>query len=583
MKKITFVGIESEKERFLERLQGVGRTHIILPKEAVEPSDLARELQRITDTRKFLAKKGTKGNPEAQLDAKAVCEKREELGREEAALQSEIAAARKLRIAIEPWGDFSVEDVEALHRKGLQIQFFRVPRDVFDTLPLEDVFCLVAGERGQEICFVTFSPERLDFGVTEERLPPKRLSEVDREIESKVARLQEMQKAYEDLAEHLEAVERAEAKLTDLLQYHRAQMNTPTQLDNRIFFLQCWSPISEQELDSKLGSDLTFYHYGEEPGKNERVPVLLKNPPAFNSEEDLVRIYSYPSQKDFDPSPFVLYAFVIFFGMIVGDLAYGLILLGMTFWITRKVKSRSPLAIRLFRLMYLLSVSVMFFGLISASFFGIQLDPNNPWVKYALFDYSTSQGQNQIMIISILIGMVHLSLSMLIKWYNDRQYGALGWIVAIWSAYFLLNSKMGHGVDNPEATYGLIAGLAIVFLFSSKTKSPLLRLVEGVQALLGIIQVFGDVLSYLRLFALGIATVYIAQTFNIIAGDVSGSVPVIGTVFAGLILLIGHVLNIVLAIMGGVIHGLRLNFLEWYRWCFEGDGLEYKPFQRISE
>jgi V/A-type H+-transporting ATPase subunit I len=333
----------------------------------------------------------------------------------------------------------------------------------------------------------------------------------------------------------------------------------------------------------KLGGEFTYYHYSEEPEEWDRMPVLMKNPPAFESGEDLVKIYSYPSHKDFDPSPFVLYCFAVFFGMIIGDLGYGLILLGMTFWITRKVKSRSPLAVRMFRLMYLLCASVVFFGIIGASFFGIQLDPNNPWVKHALFDYSTMEGQNHVMVVSILIGMVHISLSFLIKLYNDRDYGAPGWIIAIWSAYFLLNGKMAHGVDNPTATYGLIAGLAIVLLFSSKNKNPLLRLVEGVQALLGIIQVFGDVLSYLRLFALGVATVYIAQTFNILGGAVADSIPVLGLVFAGLILLLGHVLNIGLAIMGGVIHGLRLNFLEWYRWCFEGDGLEYRPFQRISE
>jgi len=142
---------------------------------------------------------------------------------------------------------------------------------------------------------------------------------------------------------------------------------------------------------------------------------------------------------------------------------------------------------------------------------------------------------------------------------------------------------MGEGVDNQPAMYGIIVGMAGVFLFSSKSKNPLLRIAEGFQGLLGVVQVFSDVLSYLRLFALGVATVYIAQTFNILAESVSGGLPVIGYVFAAVILFLGHTLNIGLAIMGGVIHGLRLNFLEWYRWCFEGDGLEYKPFQRIGE
>jgi V/A-type H+-transporting ATPase subunit I len=583
MKKITFVGIESEKDRFLERLQEVGLTHIILPKEPIEPSELARELQRFTDTKKFLAKKGSPGNPEPPLDAEAICEKREELGREEAGLNTELVALRKQRASIEPWGDFSVEDVKALRDKGLRIQLFRVNRRIFESLPLDEVFHHVVSDRVGEISFATFSVEPVDLGLAEEKLPSKSLSEVDGEIEARLTRLKAIEEDYAGLAEHLEVLEKAEAKITDLLEYQRTLLNARPELGDRVFVLQCWSPISEEELLGKLGDDLTFAHFSEEPEEWDRMPVLLKNSPAFESGEDLVKIYSYPSHKDFDPSPFVLYWFAVFFGMIIGDLGYGLVLLAMSFWITRKVKSRSPLAVRMFRLMYLLCASVIFFGIIGASFFGITLDPSNPWVQYAWFDYNTMAGQNHVMVVSILIGMAHISLSMLIKCYNDRDYGAPGWVVAIWSAYFLLNSRMAHGEENPTAMYGLIAGLAIVLLFSSKNRNPLLRLVEGVQALLGIIQVFGDVLSYLRLFALGVATVYIAQTFNILGGAVADSIPVLGFVFAGVILLLGHVLNIGLAIMGGVIHGLRLNFLEWYRWCFEGDGLVYKPFQRISE
>lgn len=582
MQKITFVGIESEKERFLERLQEMGLAHVILPPAAAEPYELARELQRVVDTRKFLARWGSGGHPETRLEPGAICDRREELAREESALQAEIAAARKLRAAIEPWGDFSVEDVEALRDRGLRIQLFRARRKDFAALPLDDVCHRVVAERGAQVCFATFAMEPLDLGVPEEKLPDRSLSQVDREIESRTARLREIEEAYAGLAGHLESLERAEAELTDRLAYHRVQMNTPTPLDDRIFVVQCWSPAAEEELAAKLGDGFALAHYSEEPAEGERVPVLLENPPAFESGEPLVKIYSYPSRKDFDPSPFVLYCFAVFFGMIVGDLGYGLIMLALTWWITRKVKSRSPLAVRMFRLMYMLSASVIFFGIISAGFFGITLDPDNPWARHALFDYGTTQGQNHIMIVSILIGMVHISLSMFIRFYKERIYAALGWVAAIWSAYFLIDSWMAHGEDNPPALWGLIAGLAVVLLFSSKKRNPLFRLVEGLLALTGVVQVFGDVLSYLRLFALGVATVYIAQTFNILGQDVAGGLPVIGGIFAGLILLVGHTLNIALAIMGGVIHGLRLNFLEWYRWCFEGDGLEYKPFQRIS-
>jgi V/A-type H+-transporting ATPase subunit I len=133
-------------------------------------------------------------------------------------------------------------------------------------------------------------------------------------------------------------------------------------------------------------------------------------------------------------------------------------------------------------------------------------------------------------------------------------------------------------MDNPPATYGMIVGLIIVFIFSSNRRNLLLRLLEGLNGLLGIVQIFSDVLSYLRLFALGIATVYMAQTFNMLAESIVQGVPYVGYVLALLILIAGHFVNLLLGVMGGVIHGLRLNFLEWYRWCFTGDGLVYKPF-----
>ncbi len=183
------------------------------------------------------------------------------------------------------------------------------------------------------------------------------------------------------------------------------------------------------------------------------------------------------------------------------------------------------------------------------------------------------------MLLSILVGMVHISLSFLIRFWNTRDYAALGWIGVIWSGYFLVSGKMGAQGTHPAVLGVFIASLVTVFLFSSHQKNLLLRVLEGLNGLLGIVQVFSDVLSYLRLFALGIATVYMAQTFNMLARDISAAVPYVGYVIAALILVSGHLVNLVLGVMGGVIHGLRLNFLEWYRWCFSGDGLVFRPFR----
>ena len=583
MRKITFVGLEAEKERFLERLQQVGGTHLIHSREAVEAQDLARELQRVVEARKFLAKKGQKGKPEKKLDARQICSRREELGHLEARLVSEIGALRKERVAAEPWGDFNAEDLEALRNKGLHVQFYRVPRKIFESLPLGEILHQVTRESAAEVCFVTFSSEPVELGVAPERPPARSAAAIDLEISYKQAKLEEIEKEYAALAEHLEALEKAEAELTDLLEHRRAVLNARRELDNRLFVVQCWSPVPADELLGRIGSSFLLYHYVEDPRPEERVPVLLQNPPTFDSGEDLVKVYSYPSYNDFDPSPFVLYCFAVFFGMIVGDAGYGLVLLGLTWWLRRRFPSRSPFAVRFFRLLYVLSASVIAFGVITASYFGVKLNPQSPLLRVCLFDMTTKEGQNQVMILSILMGMAHISLSQLIKFRLSRNWSCLGWIVVIWAGYFLIQSRMGKGAENPVALYGLIAGLAIVFLFSSTSRSPLTRIAEGLQGLIGIVQIFGDILSYLRLFALGIATVYMAQTFNMLGGRILESMPFVGVVLAALVLLAGHGINFLLAMMGGVIHGLRLNFLEWYRWCFEGDGLPFRPFQRIAE
>ncbi len=582
MKKITFVGIESEKDRFIQALQAVGVTHLIFPAEAVEPSAIVRELQSVAEAKKFLSQKGAAGQSGGGLDYREVCARREKLGQEENGLNAEIASLRKDRSLLEPWGDFSPEDAELLRKSGTAVHFFRVPKKLFYTLPLPGLYVHISREDANDVCFAVFSDQPVDLGISEEKLPPRSISEIDREIAAKQGELLRIEKQYVDLAANLKVLEEAEARLTDLAAYRRALINAKPELEEQVFVLECWSPMPEDELVRKIGSGFTLYHFSAEPTDDDRVPVMLKNSGIFNSGEDLVKVYSFPSYKDFDPSPFVLYCFAIFFGMIVGDAGYGLVYLIITVLLHLKFGTPSPFAVRFFRLMYLLSFAVIFFGVISASYFGVSPGKEAFLHKLVLLDVSTKQGQNNVMIVSMVMGLIHLSISQAIKFYTTHDLPSLGWIIVGWSGFLLINSSMGHGKDNPVAMYCLIGGMALVVLFSSSSKNPFLRLAMGLNAALGIVQLFADVLSYLRLFALGIATVYMAQTFNMLAGNIFHGIPWVGFIFAGFVLVVGHAVNIGLGVMGGVVHGLRLNFLEWYRWSFEGDGVPYNPFRRIS-
>lgn len=582
MHKMTFIGLETEKERFLERLQEVGVAHLILPQDTIEPQDIAKELARVIETRKFLQPRAKAETAEQALSASEICEKREALAQREARIQTDMLALRKEISSQESWGDFRVEDIETLRAKGLHLQFFRVSQKVFETLPLQDVFYVKVSETRGEVCFITLAFEPVSLQVQEERISSKSLSTLKEELAAKVMELENINSDYNKLALYIQTVVEKEAELTNLLAYRKAMLNAQGELDGRLFITRCWSPLSEEVLAKEIGGSFALYHYSEKAEKDERAPVLLSNKRVFDSGEDLVKVYSYPSYQDFDPSGFVLYCFAVFFGMIIGDAGYGLTLLALTFLISMKVKNKSPFLVRFFRLMFLLSIATVIAGVLSAGYFGVNLSPDNPLSKIALMDFNTKEGQNQVMILSIIFGMIHISIALLIRFKNTRDIAALSWVPVIWGGYFLVSSQMGKGIDNPPAKYVLIAGLIGVMLFSSNRRNIFLRLLEGLNGLLGIVQVFSDVLSYLRLFALGIATVYMAQTFNMLAADIVKGVPVAGYILGGLVLFAGHSVNLLLGVMGGVIHGLRLNFLEWYRWCFVGDGLVYKPFRMIK-
>jgi V/A-type H+-transporting ATPase subunit I len=584
VKKITFVGLQKEKERFIARLQEIGVTHVSLPMDAVEPSEVSRELQKVTEIRKFLSRLGKKTAVAALgADYSAICSTREELGQRETRLLSEISVLKKEREILEPWGEFDPQDIAALRSQGLEVRFYRVARKIFDTLSLDKVFCLMTRQTEGEVTFTAMASSPFDLGIPEEKIPAKSLSQIGRDIQSKQAELERIAEEYRTLSEKVQALVEAEVKLKDDYEYRRVLLNAGPALDDRLFVLTCWSPVTDEELLKKIGGSFTLGHFSEDPGEGDKVPVLLSNKRVFDSGEDLVQVYSHPNHNDFDPSGIVLYCFTVFYGMIIGDAGYGLVSLALTVFLHWKVKSNSPLWIRFRRLCYLLSFSVLIFGVITASYFGVVLRPDNPLNKLVLLDFGSKEGQNQVMLISVIMGMIHISIALAIKFYRTKDLPTLGWIIVIWGGYFLLYSKMGKGEDNPVAMYATIAGLGLVVLFTSNHKNPVLRVLIGLNGALGVVQLLADCLSYMRLFALGLATMYMCQTFNMLAEMPYKGLPYVGFIPAILILVSGHAINLLLGIMGGVVHGLRLNFLEWYRWCFEGDGLPFKPFRKIAK
>lgn len=386
-------------------------------------------------------------------------------------------------------------------------------------------------------------------------------------------------------------------------------------------------PVHGLEPLKKLSTKLHIYVEEVAPDVHDKPPTFLENKGVARVGEDLVRVFDTPAYFDKDPSLWVLFAFALFFSMIIYDAGYGIIFLLTALYLHYKTKKSGGYAKRFVALMMVLGLASTIWGGLTNSFFGIELSPNNPLRKYSLMTYLMEKNaeyhiqhkddvytfyttkypellkaQNPhafvhyfqaghghpfpiankladsiLLELALLFGALHICFGML-RYLRYRPEGA-GWIAFILGAYLYIpyylkvNSIIHYvgGIDPEQgAEFGLhllVFGLIFVAIVSM-IKHGFAGIFECTHA----IQVFADVLSYLRLYALGTAGFIVSATVN----ELSAKCPLL---IAICLLLFGHFLNILLAIMGGTIHGLRLNFLEWYRYSFYGSGKDFQPLR----
>jgi V/A-type H+/Na+-transporting ATPase subunit I len=413
------------------------------------------------------------------------------------------------------------------------------------------------------------------------------LSEVRRRLEAAELELEDIQAEHYALTRWIHLISTHLARAEDAAQLRHAQAQTRDEAT--LFLVQGWAPEdalpSVQTLAEEQGLALVLEPV--EPG--DAPPTLLDNPGPIAAGQDLVAFYQMPAYDSWDPSRVLFFSFAAFFAMILSDAGYaallGLVL--VAYW--RKIGS-SALGGRLRILAAALVGTSLAWGVVVGSYFGFTPAPESIPGRLHLLDINNFE---TMMRLSVGIGVVHLILANLemAGARRGRAAGrvALGWIAVMSGGFALwIGSEAGAPhwlILSAQILMGL--GFATVLLLGSDrrvdgVKTLALRGFDGLSNLVRVTQVFGDVLSYLRLFALGLASASMAITFNGLARDVAAELPGLGLLLAILILLAGHALNLLLALMSGVVHGLRLNFIEFYNWALAGEGYPFKPFKRTE-
>jgi V/A-type H+-transporting ATPase subunit I len=293
-----------------------------------------------------------------------------------------------------------------------------------------------------------------------------------------------------------------------------------------------------------------------------------------------------PNYWLWDPSTIVFFSFALFFAMILSDAGYA-VLLGAVLLLAWKRMGRSDGGRRLRILFASVAAVSAVWGVLVGSYFGVSPASGGILSDFKLWNLND---YDAMMRLSVLIGVSHLVLANLLdakrRAPSLEALAPLGWVTALAGAVFLAEGAAGQngpGAGGPVAQVGmglLAGGLLLVVLFTSTKRPFWKRLISGLLGLTKVSGAFGDVLSYLRLFALGLASASLAVAFNDLAGQVYDAVPGFKVLFASLVVLIGHGLNLALAVMSGFIHGLRLNFIEFFNWSISEEGRPFRPFAR---
>lgn len=490
-----------------------------------------------------------------------------------------------------PWGDFDLEDLRRLEETGVHVRRWRMERKKIADLSVpEGVFAEVVSEK-QGLLFYTISlGEPVEIpGASPLPWPEMRLRDCRREIE----RLNEEEKTLVGrLAGIALRADVLKAQVTAALNDARYLENMGTlHAEEYLFGLQGWIPASGAEdlLKQVEAQRLPLQVEVREPLPGEEPPILYENNWFIRRIEPLLKLYGNPKYRNLDPSYFFAPFMILFFGVCLGDAGYGVVFYLVAHAIGRKWGEQVeglPIVIKLCKAF---AVSAVFIGIITGSVFGYNFE-NRDWI---LLDVAVGVGDPMLFFyLALGLGVLHLSFSYLMgmmqagSW--PRRFPKLGLLCVLWGGVLLISRNIWFAAPaaamNQPLTWGgfsaLILGILLTLLFASDHKNWGIRLGLGIWSIYGLTGLIGDLLSYARLFGLGIATSAIASVMNQLAGMVLGAAgPIVGIPFAIIIMILGHTFNLALSILGSTVHSARLHFVEAFKSFFEGGGVEYKPFK----
>ncbi len=593
MKKYTFLVFHREYEAFLEQLREAGVVHITEKAAGMADDQHLQELlAKAEQTRKIIAQ----GAPDQLLTEKANLEQR-------------IAATQKEANRMAIWGDFSAERLEQLRAAGYTLRYFSCAKKLF-----QEEWGIIVAEEGATVYFVQVVKAgevavELE-ACQEQQLNAKSSADLQKDVEGLHGLLVAQNARIELWAK--ENIPALEAELKDLQQqidWKRVTLNTETECDGALKLLEGFCPIDQVSALQEMLAKQDVYYQEEDPTAEDNTPIKLRNNRFTKLFESLTGMYGWPNYGEFDPTPILAPFFLLFFAMCMGDCGYGILLMIIGVLIAKK-KLNIAMFEGLGPIITVLGVGTTIVGFFLGTFMGINIFeaawmPDalknimvNAWAPASMADPAVpgnilvaGSSYSIQMVLALCIGVFHICLAMVVKAIcYTKQTGfkeniaTWGWTLLIVGGLIL--AILGMTILPAAVFKWTLIALAVVsalgiYIFNTPGRNPLINIGAGLWDTYNMATgILGDVLSYIRLYALGLAGGMLGAAFNDLGNMVLGDSVVTWIPFV-IILILGHVLNLAMSALGAFVHPLRLSFVEYFKNAgYEGKGTLYQPFKK---
>jgi len=592
MKKVSVLCLASAREGSLEAMREMGVLHVISGK-APESDELKRAEENLGNAQRVLEVLGRQKQSKKQMMAAFAkilqpgvemvssvddllervtgqINRNHELDVRIEALTHEIGQ-------IEPLGRFDPESVRRLGERGVTIQLYYAAASERLTAPETAVKIEIQKtRRGEYFALAAFGPIAWDKAPLP--MPKRSIDAAAAELSKSLAEREEGERRLQMLSVYHDVVVRHVLRLEDSVRFIETKSVMP--VAGKVSYLRGFCPEDRVEALRKESVARGWGLLVEDPAEGEPVPTLVRNPKWCRSIKTAFDVLGLmPGYKEVDISAVFLLFFSLFFAMLVGDACYGLIFLGLTL-AARRAYDDAPAAP--FTLLKILSVCTIVWGVATGTYFGM----SDPPAFLLAFKIDWLAQESNLMNLCFLLGAVQLTIAHVWNitryWWSLKVLDEAGRILITWTMFFAARTMILGAVFPTWMFYFFGAGVLALILFMTPVKQLKTEWYNHVMLPLNIISMFVDVVSYVRLFAVGFAGFAIANNFNEMALGAGAPGPLAG-LGSALILFLGHSLNIVLSCMGVLVHGIRLNALEFSGHLgMQWSGYAYNPFARMD-